>query len=136
MIMGNGSERVETMRLIDADALKDTVKKQICGECLDKKCERNVYCSDEMMMMLIDAMPTAFQWHDPDKELPKKSGLYICLSPINKPFSKNWQVDLYRWNKGHFWWYDSEYGEGIVTGMYWWAEMLPMPKMEDEDEAD
>ena len=31
------------MRLIDADALKDTVKKQICGECLDKKRERNGY---------------------------------------------------------------------------------------------
>ena len=120
------------MRLIDADALMEKLTS------LQKKRKSNQGMDIDAFACVaaINAMPTAFKWHDPDEELPKKSGLYICLSPINNPYEKHWRVDLYRWNKGHFWWHDSEYGEGIVTGMYWWAEMPPMPKMEDEDAAD
>lgn len=108
------------MRLIDADAMI--------------RCFENSSMSDAVND-IAKTMPTVFKWHDPDEELPKHSGVYICLAPNNNPYSPNWTIELYRWNKGHFWWSDSEWGEGIVTGMYWWAEIPPMPKMEETGNA-
>lgn len=105
-------------RLIDEDVLMRAVMAQ---SVVDKSVAKR----------LILQAPTAFKWHDPDEELPKHSGVYICLVPNNNPYSPNWRIELYRWNKGHFWWSDSEWGEGIVTDCHWWAEIPKLPKMEE-----
>ena len=117
------------MRLIDADALLTTMEVK-CP--MENDLDSFMAGMRAVLERICDA-PTAFKWHDPDEELPKKSGLYICLSPINNPYSKHCRVDLYRWNNGHFWWSDSEWGEGIVTDCHWWAEIPKMPKMEETE---
>ena len=111
------------MRLIDADALMSAVMAQ---DVVDKS----------VVKRLIIQAPTAFKWHDPDEELPKHSGVYICLAPNNNPYSPNWTIELYRWNKGHFWWSDSEWGEGIADYVRYWTEIPPMPKIEGERKDD
>ena len=75
--------------------------------------------------------PTVCKWHDPDEELPEKDGEYLCLSPLA---NGEWRTDIYRWKGRHFVWTHPKYGEGLVTGMYWWMEIPPMPKMKGESE--
>ena len=105
------------MRLIDADALE----KEFCHDCLNDYTD----CID----CAIANAPTVCKWHDPDEELPKKDGEYLCLSPLE---SGKWRIDIYRWKQKYFVWTHPKYGEGLVTGMYWWMEIPPMPEMEKE----
>ena len=68
MIMENGSERVEIMRLIDADAAVKTLQSE-CDECVLTEEQREAYCGEcgvtEAMNVLwdapaVDAAPVVF----------------------------------------------------------------------------
>ena len=114
------------MRLIDADALE----KEFCHGC---QYENNKYvnCID----CAVANAPTVCKWHDPDEELPKKDGEYLCLTLVHT-IPPHWRIDVYRWNKSNFWWNDSEWGEGIADDVCYWTEIPPMPEMDGEYEQD
>ena len=77
--------------------------------------------------------PTVCKWHDPDEELPEKDGKYLCLYPV-KAIPPHWGIAIYEWRKNRFYCHDTEWGDAMVTGMYWWMEIPPMPKMKREEE--
>ena len=113
------------MRLIDADKLILTefynVYRSFAGKDI-RKAIRNA--------------PTVCKWHDPDEELPEKDGEYLCLFPV-KTIPPHWGMAIYEWRKKHFYCHDTEWGDAMVTGMYYWMEIPPMPKMKGaEDEQD
>ena len=115
------------MRLIDADAV--VAMTATCPK------EMDIDSFIEGMGVVLDRVydaPTVCKWHDPDEELPKKDGEYLCLSPLA---NGKWRTDIYGWRGNHFVWTHPKYGEGLVTGMYWWMEIPPMPKMGGADDA-
>lgn len=118
------------IRLIDGDALGRYLND--CNYAENAKVGRGrEFETMSRVLRCIENAPTVCKWHDPDEELPKKDGEYLCLSPLK---SGEWRIDIYRWKQKHFVWTHPKYGEGLVTGMYWWMEIPPMPKMEGEDD--
>lgn len=87
------------------------------------------------MLDRIAEAPTVCAWHDLKDECPKKDGEYLCLTLVNTT-PPHWRTDVYRWNKSHFWWNDSEWGDGIADDVCHWMEIPPMPKMGGERKDD
>lgn len=117
------------MRLKDTDAIMLALEYLRDSADKTRAIELGIWTGITNAMIEMDNAPTICKWHDPDEELPTTDGEYLCLSPLR---SGEWRIDIYRWKQKHFVWTHPKYGEGLVTGMYWWMEIPPLPKMEGE----
>ena len=116
------------MRLIDADALDKRIYNDI---------PIKVFGSIKNMAavrQIVEEAPTVCKWHDPDEELPEKDGEYLCLYPV-KTIPPHWGIAIYEWRGKYFYCHDTEWGDAMVTGMYYWMEIPPMPRMKGADDA-
>lgn len=108
------------MRLIDADALKDAVKRY-AGEPIkekDRKCQ--AICLD--MLGTIDAQPTASPWHRVEERLPNVGELVVGLDADG-------HAEITILSEAKCW---LTYGLWIHNlGCYVWWMPLPEPPKED-----
>ena len=121
------------MRLKDTDAIMEAL--DYLRDSADKTriIELGVWTGITNAMIEMDNAPTICKWHDPDEELPTTDGEYLCLYPV-KTIPPHWGIAIYEWRGKHFYCHDTEYGDAMVTGMYYWMEIPPMPKMKGEKE--
>ena len=75
------------------------------------------------------------EWHSTKDEMPTKAGQYLTLrkSLYRDENGAHYFVEVYRYARKKFWWYDPEDGEYHFQPVDYWMEIPPMPKDGDND---
>ena len=105
------------MRLIDADALKKSWSMgDNCEDCQQnaRTCQYEQDFTRMDICEMLDEAPTVSGWISIKDRLPKKDGLYLCLTMYNN-IKLYYQINL--WEKNHWFW-------GNYDVRYW----MPLPE--------
>lgn len=107
------------MRMIDADALIESIKGWYCKDCDSYNGVRCRACSTDDAMSAIDSAPTVMGWVSVNERLPEREGLYLCWTVLNG-VEAIYQIHL--WKDGRWYW---------IHEVRYWMPLPEPPEMQD-----